>query len=115
MKYGLFIVISLLPYVCFAENKASALPPPMPELPDLPIPIQNGQEMVLPDIVIIKKKGKIIHEYRRKGFLYKVKVIPDIGLPYYYLDTDGDGRLEVQKSDLDRDLKLNQWTIFEWN
>ncbi|MCK4493253.1 MAG: DUF2782 domain-containing protein [Methylococcales bacterium] len=111
----LLILVSLIPCFCFAEVNVSELPPPMPELPDIPIPIQDGEAIELPEITIIHREGKTIHEYRRKGHLFMIKVIPDIGFPYYFIDTDGDGTMEVHKSDLDRKQKVNQWKIFEWN
>jgi len=38
-----------------------------------------------PDITIIRKGKKTIQEYRRGGRLYMIKIVPDIGPPYYLL------------------------------
>ena len=102
----------LFPALCFAE-----VPPPVldaaPEPPDLPMPVQSG-ETLEPDITIIRRGKKTIHEYRLNGKLYKVKIIPDIGPAYYLEDEDGDGNLEVRQSDLEKGIKVQQWEIYSW-
>jgi hypothetical protein len=30
------------------------------------------------------------------------------------VDTDGDGNMDVRRSDLDRDMKVPQWVLFSW-
>ncbi len=106
---GLSILI--IPALSFAE------PPPqgeeVPEAPDLPMPVQRG-ETLEPDITIIRRGKKTIQEYRINGQLYKVKIIPDIGPPYFLVDIDGDGNMEVRGTDLDNKININQWTIFSW-
>ena len=89
-------------------------PPAVPEPPELPPRIQSGEEME-PDITIIRKGKDTIQEYRRGGKLYMIKVIPQVGPPYYFLDTNGDGTWEVKKNDLDRQTNINLWTLFEWD
>ena len=44
-----------------------------------------------------------------------IKVIPDIGPPYYFRDYDGDGKLEARSNDLDRGSHVNMWKILEWD
>ncbi|OQK18681.1 hypothetical protein AU255_04715 [Methyloprofundus sedimenti] len=85
-----------------------------PEVPDMPLPVQDGEPMEA-DITITRRGEKTIHEYRVNGVIYKIKVIPDIGPAYYYVDPDGDGEMEeVSESDLDSLIKINQWTILSW-
>lgn len=85
-----------------------------PEPPDLPLPVQSGEEMQ-PDITIIKKGKDTIEEYRRNGQLYMVKVRPAVGPVYYLLDTNGDGKMDVKKNDMDKNSNINQWILLEWN
>jgi hypothetical protein len=87
---------------------------PVPEPPQMPKKVQDNEPME-PDITIIRKEKKIIHEYRRAGKLYMIKVIPDVGPPYYFLDTNGDGKMDVRRSDLDRNIDIQQWQILEWD
>jgi hypothetical protein len=42
-------------------------------------------------------------------------VIPDIGPPYYFIDTNGDGKMDVRRTDLDRDSNINVWKLLEWD
>lgn len=85
----------------------------IPEAPEPPLPVQSGEEME-PDITIIRKGKSTVQEYRRAGKLYMIKVIPDVGPPYYMVDSNGDGKVDVRRSDLDRDSNVNMWKILEW-
>ena len=116
-----------LPGVVAAQDDL-ARPPPMPEesedyvplVPvaegDVPIPPKIQEEQVDPTVRIIDEEDRMIEEYSVNGKVYMVKVTPKKGLPYYYVDTDGDGRLE-----LDPDQQaLNPvqpvyWKIAEWD
>ncbi|BBL69942.1 DUF2782 domain-containing protein [Methylogaea oryzae] len=88
-------------------------PEAVPEQPDLPAPVQNG-ENIEPDITIVKRGKDTIQEYRVNGKLYMVKIIPSIGPAYYLLDTDGDGNMDVRRSNLESGLKTPQWVLFSW-
>ncbi len=86
----------------------------MIEVPEMPMPVEDGEPMDA-DITITRKGKKTIHEYSVNGKIYKIKIIPDVGPAYYFIDPDGDGEMEeVMASDLDDKLKINQWTIFSW-
>jgi hypothetical protein len=84
-----------------------------PEAPEPPLPVQSGEELE-PDITIIRRGDKMIHEYRQNGVLYMVKIIPDIGPPYYLIDSNGDGNLDVRRSEIETGTRINQWQIFSW-
>jgi hypothetical protein len=97
-----------------AEQSSSVPPVASPEAPDLPMPIKSG-ETLEPDITIIKRGDKTFQEFRRNGELYMVKVIPDKGPAYYLIDINGDGKLDIRGSDLNKGLNINQWKLLEWN
>ena len=89
-------------------------PPPLPEK-DVPIPPKIAQEQIEPTVTIREEEERLIEEYRLNGQVYMVKITPKGGVPYYYIDTDGDGRLEL---DADQQA-LNPvqpvyWKIKEW-
>jgi len=109
-----FCWLALAPLVAWAEEPSLEQPPAVPEVPELPAPVQSGEEMA-PDITITRKGTDTIQEYRRNGRLYMVKVQPQVGPPYYLLDTNGDGRMDVKKNDLDKTSNINQWLLFEWD
>ncbi len=111
LLFGLFVIST----VCYAEDEPQPKDlMPVPEPPQLPKKVQDNEPME-PDITIIRKEKKTVHEYRRAGKLYMVKVIPDIGPPYYFLDTNGDGRMDVRRSDLNRNIDVQQWQLLEWD
>ena len=108
----LFILIIFIPTMAFSETPSNVVP--VPEVPDPPLPVESG-ETLEPDITIIRRGTKTIHEYRLDGKLYKVKIVPDIGPAYYMIDSDGDGEMEeVRKSDLEKGLNVQQWQIYSW-
>jgi hypothetical protein len=80
-----------------------------------PIPPKIQDEQIEPTVTIIEEETRLIEEYRHNGSVYMVKITPRGGVPYYYIDSDGDGQLE-----LDDDQKaLNPvqpvfWKIKEW-
>jgi hypothetical protein len=108
-----FSLLMLSPLAGWAEPSLEE-PPAVPEAPELPAPVQSGEEME-PDITIIRKGKDTIQEFRRNGKLYMIKVQPQIGPPYYFVDTNGDGRMDVKKNDMDKNTNINLWTLFEWD
>jgi hypothetical protein len=108
-----FILLSFLAFPAFAVDEQPPKLEAVPEAPEPPMPVQSG-ETLEPDITIIRKGKKTIQEYRRGGRLYMIKVVPDIGPPYYFLDNDGDGKMDVRRDDLDKGSNINMWKILEW-
>ena len=111
IRIGLIFAL-VATHLCMADVKDE--PAAIPAPPELPPPIQSGEEMQ-PDITIIKKGDDTIQEFRRNGQLYMVKVNPAVGPSYYMLDKNGDGVMDVKKNDLDKNLNINQWLLFEWD
>ncbi len=112
----LLILLSLLafPVYAYAVDEKPPRVEEVPDVPEPPLPVESG-ETLEPDITIIRKGKDTIQEYRRGGKLYMIKVIPDIGPPYYFIDTDGDGNMDVRGNDLDRGRHINMWKILEWD
>ena len=108
-----FILLSFLAFPAFAVDEQPPKLEAVPEAPEPPLPVQSGETME-PDITIIRKGKKTIQEFRRGGRLYMIKVIPDIGPPYYFIDNDGDGKMDVRRDDLDKGSNINMWKILEW-
>ncbi|NCF63362.1 MAG: DUF2782 domain-containing protein [Gammaproteobacteria bacterium] len=93
-------------------------PPPIPaeETEDVPIPPKVQQEQIEPTVTIREEENRLIEEYRMNGQIYMVKVTPKGGIPFYYIDTDGDGKLEL---DVDQQamnpVQPVYWKIKEWD
>ena len=93
-------------------------PPPIPAEADegIPIPPKIQEEQLEPTVTIREEEGRQIEEYRMNGRVYMVKVTPVGGIPYYYIDTDGDGQLELDT--VQQALSPVQpvhWKILEWD
>jgi hypothetical protein len=107
----------ILPSGLLAAQDDLEKPPPIPpaDSEDVPIPPKIQEEQIVPTVTIREEDERMIEEYRLDGQIYMVKVTPKGGIPYYYIDADGDGRLEL---DMDqRALNPVQpvyWKVKEW-
>lgn len=103
-----WIVVMLLACVAFAAPVVAdaAEPPPGGEF--------TGGVDEAPEVTIIQRDDATVEEYRVGGQLYMIKVTPKKGIPYYLVDTDGDGRLDARRSELAEDLLIPRWTLFRW-
>ncbi len=86
---------------------------PFLSAPTVPVPPNVG-ERVEPEVTIIETDEETIYEYKVKGQTYMVKIEPVAGPPYYLLDTDGDGTLDVQQDRRPPNLSVPQWLLFSW-
>ena len=110
----IFLAASLLPV--YAQDEAQSPPPLDPELekpPPLPPKIQD--EHIEPTVNIRQEEDRLIEEYYQNGRVYMVKVTPAVGVPYYYMDIDGDGTLELdERTRAMHPVQPAQWKIAEW-
>ena len=96
---------------CLAAGPPSGQPAPE-QPPTLPIDTVTG-EAIEPEVTIMETDKGTIYEYRVGGRLYMVKIVPQKGPPYYLLDTNGDGQLDVQRNDI-TDISIPQWVLYSW-
>lgn len=80
-----------------------AIPPPPPEI----VPFDSALE---PQVTIRKREGDTVEEYRRDGRMYMIKVTPPHGVPYYLVDTEGDGNFSRMET-LDDRTRVPMWII----
>ena len=102
-----FIFFNLMTVIAKADELA-----PIIEPPELPGSIESG-EQIEPQVTIIRQEDKIIDDYRISNNLYMVKITPVVGMTYYLIDHDGDGKLDVRKNELD-DVIVPQWVLLTW-
>ena len=92
------------------------IPPPLP-VADTVTPTTSGYvpegEAPEPKVRIVHRANAIIEEYRVNGKLYMIRVIPRIGIPYYLVDTTGDGSYDTRTTDLDS-MTVPMWVIYSW-
>ncbi len=82
---------------------------------EAPLPPKVQDEQIESTVTIRDEEGKRIEEYSRGGQVYMVKVIPDKGVPYYYIDSDGDGRLETAPTKDLEQVRPVYWKVKEWD
>ena len=92
----------------WAEQEPIAAPEP----PVLPAQLASG-EALEPEVTIIERGKETLHEYRLNGQLYMVKIVPEAGAPYYLIDSDGDGTLDVYEVG-PKNVAVPQWVLFSW-
>jgi hypothetical protein len=87
---------------------------PFLSAPAVPAPPTQAERLE-PEVTIIETDEEVIYEYRVRGQVYMVKIEPIAGPPYYLLDTNGDGTLDVQSErPREAELALPQWLLFSW-
>jgi len=113
----LSLVAALLaPFFVFADSQeeATAVYVDVPEPPVLPDPVESG-EALEPEITIIPgKDGGTITEYSVNGNVYKIKITPAFGPPYYLIDKNGDGKMDCKIDDIYDDICVSEWVLFSW-
>ncbi len=113
LNYHLAVLasVSIFATVLQAEEQQfiDAPPPPIVIVPD----DAYMHEELEPEITIVQKKNAIHEEHRLNGRLYMIKVTPTRGIPYFFLDHDGDGLLET-RLDGKPEPTVPQWVLFKW-
>jgi hypothetical protein len=104
--------LALLVLLCAAAFQAAAQSRPsnLQPLPEAPPPPRSLQDPLEPQVTIVKRGADKVEEFRMNGKLYKVKVTPPHGTPYYLVDERGDGtfaRMDAQ----DSGLRVPMWVI----
>lgn len=98
--------------ILFAGNSNPGGLEPVPEPPELPDPIETG-ENIEPVVTIIRKDDAVIEEYSINGNVYMVKVTPSVGPVYYLIDNNGDGKFS-RRQDIREDPIVPQWILLRW-
>jgi hypothetical protein len=110
------------PFVLFFIASIALAQESVPPPPDLE-PVPDGSPVVgetelegelQPEVTIRRRAEGVIEEYRIGGRLYMVRVVPTRGVPYFLLDTDGDGDLETRYNDLANNMMIPGWVIMRW-
>lgn len=111
-----FCLALLLPMSALAQDDLERPPDIPPEsVGEQPLPPKVQDEQIEPTVTIRDEEGKRIEEYSRNGQVYMVKVIPEKGVPYYYIDSDGDGQLETSPTKDLEQVKPVYWKVKEWD
>jgi hypothetical protein len=109
MKYKLTAAVLALGAACALADPQEEQALAAPATPQSPVAGDSTE----PEINITEGAEGLIYEYRVRGRVYMVKIQPQVGPPYYLLDTNGDGILDV-RSDVPMDNAVQQWVLFSW-
>lgn len=109
MRRLIAVLLLALALPAAAQNAPPAGLQPIPEPPPPP-PGYQPDPALEPQVTIIRRGEDKVEEYRINGKLYMVKVTPPHGVPYYLVDSKGDGKMTRQES-LDSGLRVPQWVI----
>ncbi len=125
MRQTLLTALALLAFgpPLWAQNEEPPAPPPPPseengaggflQAPEVaPSPIAG--DSVEPEITIRETERAVIYEYRVRGQLYMVRIQPQFGPPYFLVDTDGNGTLDMRDSS-PTNISIPQWLLFTWD
>lgn len=108
----LLLTAALSAQLGIALGQDAPPPVPYPEAPAIPSASYQG-ETVEPEVTILETDKGIVYEYRVRGQLYMVRIQPPVGPPYFLLDTNGDGQMDVQQ-DRVWNNSIPQWVLFSW-
>jgi DNA/RNA endonuclease YhcR with UshA esterase domain len=99
MRLAAFLIFPLLLAGC--ATSGSALDDPTTNL-------ENAERSVRTEA-----NGDVIEEYRVAGQLQVVKVTPSIGVTYYLIDNDGDGRVDATRGN-NEGISPVYYKLFGW-
>jgi len=107
--------IVLLALLCGTALAAEAPPPPaLQPVPDAAPDAAQSGETIEPQVTIVTRPKETVEEYRIHNQLYMIKVTPKIGKPYYLVDSDGDGKLDKRRNELDSKILIPSWIVLKW-
>ncbi|MDE2259197.1 MAG: DUF2782 domain-containing protein [Betaproteobacteria bacterium] len=117
----LFLLFIALPFAVLAERPANLepLPDDAPPPPDYganapPSPgMSQDVPATEPEVTIVERDSATFEEYRVNGRLYKIKVTPKIGPPYYLIDDQG-ANVWRRYDSMDSGLQVPRWDILEF-
>ncbi|KXW55536.1 DUF2782 domain-containing protein [Ferrovum sp. PN-J185] len=86
------------------------VPPPPQYAPSKDNTNDRAEE---PQVTIVERNGATFEETRLHGKLYKIKVTPKVGKPYYLIDEEGKGEWHRYDGPVDRTV-VPQWVILKF-
>lgn len=85
---------------------------PLPEPPPPPRGYEPNPSLE-PEVTITTRGEDKVEEFRIGGKLYRIRVTPKHGVPYYLVDQKGDGTF-TRMDNLDDGTRVPQWVIFQF-
>ena len=102
----LLLALAAAPAIGQNRMDLQPLPAVLPPPPEM-APFDASLE---PEVTIKKREGDTVEEHRINGKLYRIKVTPEHGVPYYLTDRQGDGNF-TQETMGTPDVSVPTWVI----
>lgn len=67
-----------------------------------------------PSVTLREQGESMVQEYRINNRLYRVRVTPSIGAPYYLVDEDGSGDMAWHRGGSQFENNIPQWVLMSW-
>lgn len=106
MRRLLFVLLATAALNVAAQSRPADLQP----IPEPPPPPRSLDDPLEPQVTITTRGEDKVEEFRMNGKLYKIKVTPPHGVPYYLIDQRGDGSF-TQPDINDSGLRVPMWVI----
>ena len=79
--------------------------------PQEPVVISDYQPPASDEQIVIRGgEDATYYEYRANGQLTEIKVVPEVGQPYYLVPADGGGWIREDRSE----MLVPSWVLFKW-
>jgi hypothetical protein len=82
------------------------------DLKDLDLTVHDSD--IQPSVTVKSFQNRTVEEYRVNNNLYKIKITPAVGAPYYLVDEDGSGDMAWHRGQPDSQQNIPQWTLMSW-
>jgi len=117
----LFSAALAWPSAALAQSPSQPRPKPkdLEKIDDVPPPPNvlvepRTETKVESQVTVRTEEGKRIEEYRVRGKLYKMRVTPENGNPYWLIDAKGDGNFARSDTGLTPNNSVPMWVLLEW-
>lgn len=107
MRKVLLVLMVAAALPVFAQSRA---PLALEPLPPPPPPGLSGDDASQPRVNIPVQKEDKVEEMRENGRVVMMRVTPPNGIPYYLMDTTGNGNW-MRRDSLDTGVSVPMWTI----
>lgn len=107
------LIVLLAPPLLAQDPPDEPAPPPPPIPEPLPPKIQDQDDQIQPQVVIRREEGRTVEEYSIGGMVYMIRIVPEVGPPYYLIDTTGDGNFDSRHEHMEP-VRPAHWKIIEW-
>jgi len=122
LTVALFAAALALPSAVLAQTPSPPRPKPkdlekiddVPPPPNVLIEPRSDTKAVEPQVLVRTEDGKRIEEFRVKGKLYKMRITPENGAPYWLIDSKGDGSFVRADTGLTPNNSVPMWVLLEW-